>query len=827
MKWKFSTCMAIFFLLLAFISNSMNGAIPEQERTALIDLYNATNGDSWQNNTGWKYSPWYQDQFTEPGTESNWYGIVIERDHVTKIQLDNNNLTGSLPPTLGNLSKLYYLSLEGNQISGRIPPQLGNLRNLHYFSLRKNQFIGAIPHELGNLKNLKVFSLGHNQLGGRIPPQLGNLSQLKQLLLGHNLFVGGIPSQLGNLSYIDSIYLDNNQLAGSILPQLGDLSTLRVLDLSENRLSGIIPFELWRNKRLRNVYLHDNQLSGAFPFFGGPMPNLFHLYLDNNQLSGEIPPRLRLLNRIERLDIGYNCLHASDFALLAWLNTHNPGWWVHQDQCGGAQPQSAIRLNCAQLFFCALAPSLQTITAPQEVWITNSGAGKLNWSINTDASWFTCTPQSGTGNGIITVSVNPAGLSMGAYTGVIIITDPNAVNSPRYISVALKIKPDSEEMPPFGEFLTPVDGSNVCSSIPVTGWVLDDIGVQSVKIYREEGQTLDFIGNAVFVDSARPDIEIAYPGYPLSYKAGWGYMMLTNSLPNGGNGVFKFHAFAADVNGNLSDLGVTTITVDNAHAVKPFGYIDTPTQCGIASGKNFVNVGWALTPQPNYIPVDGSTIVVCVDGVKLGHPTYNLFREDIVAVFPGYTNSNGAVGKYYLDTTAFRNGIHTLYWDVSDNAGNIDGIGSRYFTIFNTNQGSNMAVLNDKRPGVSEETPGLLAGFRSVLLKKGYNEEINPREIYDDEEGFIQIQCRELERIEIILKDAPSAYFSGYMIVGEEPRPLPIGSILDAERGVFYWQPGPGFIGKYHLVFIEKEETGAINRKDIIVNITHRFPGTE
>jgi hypothetical protein len=184
------------------------------------------------------------------------------------------------------------------------------------------------------------------------------------------------------------------------------------------------------------------------------------------------------------------------------------------------------------------------------------------------------------------------------------------------------------------------------------------------------------------------------------------------------------------------------------------------------------------------------------------------------------------VGKFLLDTTVFRNGIHTLYWNVTDSAGNVDGIGCRYFAILNTSQGSQgsgMAVLNDKLPGLSEESPELLAGFRSVLFKKGYNNEMTPGEIYDDEQGFIHIQCRELERIEITLKDAPSVYLSGYLDVGGEPRPLPIGSILDAERGVFYWQPGPGFIGKYHLVFIEKEEIGGINRKDIIVKITPKY----
>ncbi|HLP48380.1 MAG TPA: Ig-like domain-containing protein [Candidatus Kapabacteria bacterium] len=745
----------VFFVLFPFIHNFMYGIIPVQERAALIDLYKATNGDHWRNRRGWKVLPLSEDGFSMPGTEIHWYGIVIEGNNVTKIQLNNNNLTGTLPSTLENLSELYRLYLERNRIRGTIPPQIGNLNRLRHFSLRKNKFSGNIPPEVENLRNLQTLSLGHNQLSGSIPYQIGNLSNLKILLLGHNELSGSIPSQL--------------ELLGK----------------------------------------------------------LQYLYLDNNRLSGEIPFMLAGLRNNMKLDISYNCLHASDSTLWAWLDTHNPGWWIHQDQCAGTQ--MAIHLNCTQLHFCALESSLQNVTGPQEVWITRNSVGKLNWSINKDAPWYTCTPNAGTGNGMITVSVNPTGLSKGTYNGAITITDPNAVNSPRYISVTLKIKPDSEEMPPFGAFLTPADGSNVSSSIPVTGWALDDIGIQSVKIYREEGKILEFIGNAVFADSARPDIEEAYPGYPLNYKAGWGYMMLTNSLPNGGNGVFKLHALAVDVNGNITNLGSKIITVDNAHAVKPFGYIDTPTQCGIASGKDFVNWGWALTPQPNYIPDDGSTISVCVDGVKLGQPIYNMYREDIVAMFPEYSNSDGAVGKFYLDTTTFQNGNHTLYWSVTDDAGNTDGIGSRYFSILNTNPDNSSAILNDRCRLLNEERTGLFPGARSVVVKKGYNDELNPREIYPDEKGFIHVQSRELERIVIILKDTgiPTSYVNGYMVVGNETRPLPIGSTLDAGRGVFYWQPGPGFIGKYHLIFMEEMETGPVNRKDIIISISPKYPLTE
>ncbi|MCP4218148.1 MAG: hypothetical protein GY765_26160, partial [bacterium] len=81
---------------------------------------------------------------------------------------------------------------------------------------------------------------------------------------------------------------------------------------------------------------------------------------------------------------------------------------------------------------------------------------------------------------------------------------------------------------PFGSFDTPASGSTVSSSIPVTGWALDDIGIESIKIYRDpaagEGSDRVYLGDAMQVENARPDLASSYPSYPGSTKAGWGYM---------------------------------------------------------------------------------------------------------------------------------------------------------------------------------------------------------------------------------------------------------------------------------------------------------------
>jgi uncharacterized protein (TIGR01370 family) len=344
-------------------------------------------------------------------------------------------------------------------------------------------------------------------------------------------------------------------------------------------------------------------------------------------------------------------------------------------------PVPAISLDKTCLYFSALIDGNNP--GSRKLTIGNAGQGTLNWNITANVSWLSVSPGSGTGEGQVMVSVNSTGQGAGTYTGTLTVSAPNTANSPQTVQVTFTIYEVGTDAAPFGSFDTPVDGAVVSGSTAVTGWVLDDIGIDSVKIYRQSGERFIYIGDAVLVEGARPDIEQAYPTFPMSYKAGWGYMMLTNFLPDGGNGIFTLQVTASDCSGRSVILGAKTITCNNANAVKPFGAIDTPAQGGIASGSSFVNFGWALTPQPNSIPADGSTIYVYVDGVNLGHPVYNVYRQDIAALFPGYANSSGAVGYFYLDTTVYKNGVHTIQWVVSDSADNTDGIGSRYFIVQN------------------------------------------------------------------------------------------------------------------------------------------------
>jgi hypothetical protein len=63
----------------------------------------------------------------------------------------------------------------------------------------------------------------------------------------------------------------------------------------------------------------------------------------------------------------------------------------------------------------------------------------------------------------------------------------------------------------------------------------------------------------------------------------------------------------------------------------------------------------------------------------------------------------------------------------------------------------------------------------------------------------------------------------GFLVIGDQLSTLPVGSTLDTGKGVFYWQPGLGFIGQYKFIFIEKRQNNQINRKNITVNIVPKF----
>ena len=250
--------------------------------------------------------------------------------------LNDSELSGPIPPEIGELINLTTLDLGDNQLMGEIPAEIGNLINLSYLDLSNNQFTGIIPNEICNqgdvnpelannqfcppypvcmedyveeqdLTNCEVpegyveifgqffsieqtteLNLFQSGLTGSIPYEIFELINLTYLNLSFNELTGSIPSEVGNLVNLISLSIYNNQLTGEIPPTIGNLANLERLYLQYNQLEGGITF-IDNLISLKYLNIFNNQLTGEIPAGIGDLTNLTFLKLYSNQLTGEIP----------------------------------------------------------------------------------------------------------------------------------------------------------------------------------------------------------------------------------------------------------------------------------------------------------------------------------------------------------------------------------------------------------------------------------------------------------------------------------------------------------------------------------------------------------
>ena len=269
-----------------------------QDRAALQALYRATNGAGWTANTNWN----------SPAALNTWHGVTTDNaGRVTVLHLDNNNLSGRIPPELGGLDELTDLNLSNNDLTGEIPPELGRLAHLDILDLSNNRLRGPIPSEVGTLTSLRYLNLSNNNLRGPIPSEVGTLTSLRYLNLSNNNLRGLIPSEVGNLSGLQILSLSDNDLTGPIPSNLDSLGELTDLHLSNNRLSGPIP-DLRALTSLHILYLSNNDLTGPIPSNLGSLEELTGLRLNNNQLTGSIPSDLGSLADLTDLNLSDNRL---------------------------------------------------------------------------------------------------------------------------------------------------------------------------------------------------------------------------------------------------------------------------------------------------------------------------------------------------------------------------------------------------------------------------------------------------------------------------------------------------------------------------------------
>ncbi|GJY86572.1 leucine-rich repeat protein, partial [Tanacetum coccineum] len=273
------------------------------------------------------------------GTLPSEIGVMLP--NLEDLQLRDNKLTGVLPPSLSNCSKLGRLEMGNNDFSGKLTIDFSKLRDIYKISLHNNNLhgrgeaddmrfidsltnctklvylefyncnlIGVLPISIGNLSDqLTAIGLGDNQLFGSLPSSIGNLVDLAALQLGPNRFKGEIPTTIGKLQKLQVLGLNNNEFSGPIPDVIGNLSLLNKLYLYSNKLEGPIPSSLAKCKELNGLNLAYNRLSGNIPKQLLQLPSLTNFVVFSyNNLSGSIPLEIKDLKMLSGLDLSYNKL---------------------------------------------------------------------------------------------------------------------------------------------------------------------------------------------------------------------------------------------------------------------------------------------------------------------------------------------------------------------------------------------------------------------------------------------------------------------------------------------------------------------------------------
>ncbi|KAH9753691.1 Receptor-like protein 13 [Citrus sinensis] len=296
--------------------------------------------------------------------------------HMQELHIAHNDLRGSLPWCLANMTSLRILDVSSNQLTGSISSSpLIHLTSIEELRLSDNHFRIPISLEpLFNHSRLQIFDAYNNEINAEITQspsltpnfQLSHLSlsfgygdgvtfpkflyhqhDLVNVDLSHIKMNGGFPNWLlENNTRLETLSLVNDSLAGPFRLPIHSHKQLRLLDVSNNNFQGHIPVEIGDIlPSLISFNISMNALNGSIPSSFGNINSLQILDLSNNQLIGEIPEHLAVgCVNLEYLTLSNNNLEGHMFTRN--FNLTNLRWLqLESNHFVGEIPQSLSKCS--------------------------------------------------------------------------------------------------------------------------------------------------------------------------------------------------------------------------------------------------------------------------------------------------------------------------------------------------------------------------------------------------------------------------------------------------------------------------------------------------
>lgn len=289
---------------------------------------------SWTKSTRWLTS----------ASICTWHGVTCTDGRVTGISLQNNNLKGTFPASLGDLSRLAVLSVDG----ARPASYAGcTSTDLQY---------SALPPSFYTLAQLQVFTAEDACLGGTLldgagyGAGVGSLTALTTFSIHQNRVTGPFPGGFNNARGMQVLKLDRNPINGSVPLFTGWGAALRTFDCNFCSLTGPFPaIDFSKLTGLTQMYW-DGNLFTSLPASLGDARALAGLSFDINSIRGAFPSGLCALKGLSDCRVGADTDCSVYQACYPWVVANNATGNLYScpvpTSCGACGEDAKSPLKC-------------------------------------------------------------------------------------------------------------------------------------------------------------------------------------------------------------------------------------------------------------------------------------------------------------------------------------------------------------------------------------------------------------------------------------------------------------------------------------------------